>query len=122
MDDDTRLQWVMRNRTRRSRVRPIGESLQRCSAQLGAATEAARGVAAAIAPVVDADFREHCRVGLADGGTCVVSVDSPSLVYSMRQRWLSPLRTELTKAGSGRWGRKIVFVAGTGGVRVDQAS
>lgn len=121
MDQRSRIEWIQHNRRRSERVRHISESVGRCVERVAAATDAARQLAAAAAPVVDEEFRRHCRIAVGQGGTCIVNVDSPSMVYSMRQRWLPTLREVWTQLDPRQRGGRIVFAAGAGGVRVGDA-
>jgi hypothetical protein len=76
-------------------------------------------IAAAMAGIVDDEFRAHCRVGRVSASHLVVHVDAHDLVYSMRVNWLFRLRHALG-GGGGRFAR-IEFRYGLDGVAVPPA-
>ena len=117
MVDDDRLKWVQRNRTRRNSVQQAGTLLARLAERV-AVDGVSSEIAAALASVVDEEFRRHCRIGGVRSGTLMVSVDEASLAYAMRMQWLAPLSKALSaSAGIGPIDR-IAFEFGHAGVRV----
>ena len=74
-----------------------------------------RAAALAIKDMVDSEFSRHCRIAV-DGGRLLVSVDREPLVYSMRLRWLSPLREALAHALLRGRITSILFAFGTTGL------
>lgn len=110
MQDDSemrrRLAVVQRNRTRSSRVRGMDALTDRLADRVrtGDADGPAR-IAAAMADVVDDEFRTHCRVASVSASRLVIHVDAHDLVYSMRVHWLYRLRGALAGTRGGRFAR-----------------
>ena len=121
MSDDSRLRWVWQNRKRVPRERLVGDLLAFKARELQSGEEElARGVASAIAGIVDQDFMRHCRIGSLSNGAIVVNVDEPALVCPMRLRWLDVLSGALRRSGPGRAIRSIVFRYDKAGVVIRQ--
>lgn len=120
MHHDLRLKWVGKNRTRRDRGEHVGRQIERFVKHIMASGMAeAQEAASIIGGLVDNEFRLHCRVAVGSGTTVVIYVDHPGLVYSMRLRWLSPLREALSKATWRGSLDRIIFEFGTAGVSVN---
>ncbi len=116
---DDRLSWVMRNRTRRNRVREAGALVAGLANGLEQGEFAAsRAAAGALAAVVDDEFRSRCRVAAAERGTLVIHVDEPGLVSAMRLRWSGVLPAMLVGVKAPGGLRRVVFAWGQSGVRV----
>ena len=122
MHGDTRLEWTQANRAKRSRTCRVAEPVEQLVRRIAADCDvsAARECAACLSGVVDEEFRRCCRIGASDGGTIVVAVDRPALVYPMRTQWLSLLQEALAVRSDGFSGRRIVFEHGNAGVRVPE--
>lgn len=115
MNQDTQLEWVQRNRSRKSRVQPLGVWAERVVSQVDAdGLTAARSMAHALSPLVDEQFREHCRVARVGRRRVIIHVDDPALVYQMRMRWVPALRSA-RRIGS------LWFEFGTSGVTLPPA-
>ena len=69
----------------------------------------------AIAPVVDDDFRRHCKVGAIGSGVIAIHVDSPGLVAPLRLRWANVVMTAVQEQGEFSRIRQITFEFGSGG-------
>ena len=101
-----RLAIVQRNRTRSARIRGMDVLTDRIAKRVSVVdADGSKRVAAAVAEVVDDQFRAHCRVASASSSRLVIHVDAHDLVYSMRVHWLYRLRDALTGIGGGRFAR-----------------
>lgn len=120
MNANDRLRHIQTNRGRPDRTVKAGAAMARLVQQVAEDGEwtAARDVAAALAGIVDEEFRRHCRLGLASGTALAVRVDKPALVFPMRVRWASCLENALTGRRSGTRLRQVVFEHGTAGASV----
>jgi hypothetical protein len=113
------LLWTQRNRTRTERGRSAGALVTHLADGLVSGEIASvKAAAARIAPLVDDEFRRHCRVASADGGLMVVHVDEPGLVGAMRLRWSGPLQAALAGSKSRRGMRRVFFDWGRAGADV----
>jgi hypothetical protein len=116
---DGPLLWAQRNRTRTERARSAGALVTHLADGLVTGEIASvKAAAAMIAPLVDDEFRRHCRVASADGGSMVVHVDEPGLVGAMRLRWSGPLQAALVGSKSRRGARRVFFEWGRAGADV----
>lgn len=101
-----RLAVVQRNRTRSSRVRGMDVLTDRIAERVQVVdADAPARIAAAVAGVVDDEFRAHCRVASVSASRLVIHVDAHDLVYSMRVHWLYRLRDALADISGGRFSR-----------------
>lgn len=117
MDSARQFEWIQRNRCKRDRVRQAGTLIQELTQSVEAGDYPAR-IAAAIAGVVDGEFRTHCRIATIDSASLVIHVDEASLVYLMRLRWLSVLSSALLANRAGRRVRRIIFRFGNVGAEI----
>ncbi len=113
------LMWVARNRVRTERVRSAGALVTHLADGLVPGEIASvKAAAAMVAPLVDDEFRRHCRVASIGGGALVVHVDEPGLVGAMRLRWSGPLQAALAGSKSRRGVRRVFFEWGRAGADV----
>lgn len=115
MQSNTQLGWIQKNRSKRIRVCRVSALIERIAQRIGAQgdAQAAEKITVLVNGIVDDAFRTHCRIALPDERTLLVSVDRPSLVYTMRAQWLH----QLVEALSGVR-RRIVFEYGSAGVKL----
>ncbi len=119
MDTDPRLPWVKANRAREDSGRRVGPVLVRVLESLAVAgAERLDAVVERLDGAVDEEFRRHCRIGFLDAATLMIQVDSASLVYAMRARWLSRVQQTAAELRTSPRIRRIVFAEGRDGVRL----
>ena len=113
MDDTRALNWVQRNRMRgwRSRVAvPVGDLAAGFAREAQEVDiELLRAADAVIRDVVDAGLAAHCRVGGLSGGTLVLYVDQPALVFPLRTRWSARLRGAMARIDTLRGVKQLRF-------------
>jgi len=113
------LEWVWRNRSRRNRTARAGDEIGRFAREVQRRdVEPAIEVAEALAPIVDAQFRRHCRVAGAAGKVVTVHVEPASMVGVMKMRWHAALRAAMSARGRAWRGATIRFAPGRAGVAV----
>lgn len=117
-----RLEWVQHNRTGKKRAQRAATVVARVAERLDQrAHSACEEMAAALAGLVDGEFRAHCRVAGLRSGTLVIAVDHPARVASMRLRWSPQIKKALNEGH--RRVAKVVFETARVGVCVrDQHS
>ncbi len=120
MQSDARLRWVHKNRKGKERVRHAGAAIARTMQEVVSDRHvtAAKQLAAAIAGVVDSEFRAHCRIYVSEQGALIVHVNEPALVYTMRVQWSEVIRGCLPGNRSTTLTDGITFRYGSAGVRV----
>ena len=118
MPDTRKLRWVHRNRAESSPTRRAADLLAGLARDVDASCCVARDLASAVSPLVDGQFRRHCRIAGMSGRGVVFSVDRPSLVYPLKQRWAAVLQRSLERALRGRRVSQIIFQFGVNGVEV----
>ena len=119
MDERQRLEWVHRNRTKKDRTRRIDDVVGRfVRGEVLRVVASPVEIAAALAEVVDDEFRAHCRITVSGRRTVVVHVDSAGLVYVLRSRWRGAIDKRLKKIRPGGYAGRVVFTFGTSGVRI----
>jgi hypothetical protein len=117
MSDPNKLKWILRNRSRPERMTSARAAVSGLVEQLWSQTvEPAEEAAAAIADVVDDEFRRHCRIRSWHSGVLMVQVDDRSMVPLMRLQWSSLIRREWPKLGLRKALRRITFEHGRAGV------
>lgn len=115
------LEWVQRNRTRRSRTKQAGEEISRFADDVQRReVEPAMSAAAAVAPIVDEEFRRHCRVGGTAGGVVTIYVVPAQMISVMQRKWYEPLRGAMAARGGPWRGATIRFASGQDGVAVPE--
>ena len=75
-------------------------------------------LAAALAGVVDMDFKAHCRVAGLRSGKLLLMVDHPARLAPLRLRWLCRLQEIMSRKSRGRRVAGVVFELGNAGVRI----
>ena len=116
MADESRLEWVAKNRRRESNVRPIGSrsaGLVERLEQMAQPVEEAVGV---VAGVVDGEFRELCRVEGIEAGVLRIGVAEVAATSGLRRRWAGVLMEALPARLKIK---RIAFAYGTRGYRLD---
>ncbi len=118
MQRDDQLEWIQRNRAKRSRGRTAGSLVKDLAEHVyKSGVGPAEEVAGRLALLVDDGFREHCRVAEVRGGRLLIHVDAAELVYPLRVRWQETLREALPTLCKGRRITRVVFEYGTAGQR-----
>ena len=117
--DDNPLVWITRNRKKPDRARSAGSLVSNLADGLAMGEGAAfKSAAAAIASLVDEEFRRHCRIAGAGGGLLVIHVDEAGLVGPMRLRWSTVLLDAFAREKSVRGMRRVYFEWGRSGAPV----
>lgn len=121
-DERRQLEWIAKNRSRRSRVSEVGSAIQKVVTTIEQqGLEPALAAAKTLAPIVDGEFRRHCRIAGAVDGRVTIHVDVAPLVSVMRMKWLGAIREGL-RAVDRRLGDGVVlFVLGRSGVEIPPA-
>jgi len=121
-DERRQLEWVAKNRAKRSRLSRASTAVEKVVTSVEQqGVEPALVTAKALAPIVDAEFRRHCRIAGAVGGRVTIHVDAAPLVSVMRMKWLGPIREGLRIVDCRLGGGAIVFESGQSGVEIPSA-
>ena len=121
--DSTRGRWAVREgRPGETGARQIGELARILVARdYGQQVERSVELAQAVAGLVDAEFRAHCRVAGVRSGVLTFHVDEEDRVYELNSRWHFYLREELGRLRRGLNLRRIIFTWGEGGVPIPES-
>ncbi|MEK6797458.1 MAG: hypothetical protein AABZ12_00680 [Planctomycetota bacterium] len=120
VEQDQRFEWIQKNRTRRDRTKTAGAVVRQVVDELWARSLGPlEEIAEAVAPIVDAEFRDCCSLAGFDQGVLRVTVKEPALVSWMSSRWSGRLMDALRVSRTGRRVRRIIFAAGDGGTALE---
>jgi hypothetical protein len=97
------------------RTRGAGGFIADLARQLESGHGELSAVVEAIAPVLDDEFRRHCRVGAIGNGVIAIHVDSPGLIAPMRMRWAGVVLKAVQTQREFSKTRRITFEFGSGG-------
>lgn len=93
------LEWVQRNRAAGYRPARLDEVVDRYAQQVEPVdTELISAAEGVVAEVIDPRWRGHCRVTGARHGVLTVHVDSPGLLYVLRQRFAAEIERKLGRS------------------------
>jgi hypothetical protein len=106
---------VARNRGRADRTKNAGGFIAELATQLEAGHGDLSAAVEAINPVIDDEFRRHCKVGAIGNGALSIHVDSPGLVAPMRMRWAGVILTAVQQLREFSKIRRITFEFADGG-------
>jgi len=113
------MEWVAKNRSRKSGAARAAEAVEKIvSAVEQNGMGPAMAVAQVLAPIVDDEFRRHCRIVRGAGGRLSVQVDALPLVDVMRRKWSDPIREGLKEVDRRMCGGPLVFELGQSGVAI----
>ncbi len=116
------LEWVAKNRTRRSRLSQAGSAIEKVVMTVEQqGLEPALVMAQALSPIVDDEFRRHCRIAGAVNGRVTIHVGVAPLVSVMRIKWLAAIREGLRAVDRRLGDGAIVFELGQLGVEIPPA-
>ncbi len=116
MDNNQHLAWIQKNHTRKEAVQCVSSVVTRLAGRiLESNLKSVLSVARALADVVDAGFRKHCRIESITKGCLVINVDDRNHVYPLRMRWHRTLLRELPVVCRSVPVGRIVFRFGTEG-------
>ena len=115
MAKEGHLVWVQRNAQRTERMRAVGGPVTQILETIVAGAGVTAATVAAIADVVDEEFRSHCRLSVSGRGDLYVQVDSAPLVSLMQRRWNAVLTEALGQRPGKAKIRRIVFDYGHAG-------
>lgn len=120
MSLDSSLEWIQRNRQRRTRTvsvsEPIGRLVERTGNPSG---EDAAMVVGLLQSCVDGAFRRSCRVFVRVDGAISIQVQRAGEVYVMRQRWLATVTKQIAAVAPRLAGRRVLFEQGIVGAGFD---
>lgn len=118
-DEHHQLEWVAKNRTRRSRLSQAGSAIEKIVTTVEQkGLKPALAAAKAMSPIVDDEFRRHCRIAGVVNGRVTIYVDVPTLVSVMRRKWLGAIREGLSVVNRRLGDGAIVFELGQAGVEI----
>ena len=121
MAHSRRLEWTQANRTKRNRIQRLATGLRNVVDRAASASAPSSDeVISTVAGCVDDEFKKHCCLFVTARGKLIVSVDDPSLVYPVRQRWLGPLRRVLFGLKCRPTVNWIAFEFGTEGTELGE--
>jgi len=121
LDIRRQLEWVSRNRSRKSRTKSVGAAVSEFAANLAADIEPLEAAADALGGLVDDEFRRHCVVGGWHHGVLTICVREPAMISVMRMKWSSRIKCELPRLLS-RGITRVVFAPGASGTPVSKES
>ena len=121
-DERRQLEWIAKNRTKRSRVSPAISAIQKIVTTVEQqGLEPAQAAAQALSPIVDDQFRRHCRIAGAINGRVTIHVDAAPLVSVMRMKWSGAIRERLRVVDRRLGDGAILFEPGQSGVGIPPA-
>ena len=102
----------MKNRARHDPAKAAGVWVAALTRELEGFHGHLSDISTMLRPVIDEEFRRHCRIGGFQARTVTIRVDDPARVSYFRLRWTEVLRGALNQYHGVR---KIVFEFGSGG-------
>jgi hypothetical protein len=114
--NQTRLEWVARNRKRESSVVSIGSTMAGLVERMERETLPVEEVAARVGEIVDDEFRDLCRIEGIEQGVLRIGVAEANATASLTRKWTGRLREALPAKLKIK---RIAFAYGTRGYRID---